>query len=85
MKSISLEEFLKMLDEDNSSNGEEFLAKVLDKAEEVKFEEISMEEIKQDLHKAIDNLETEKDLQRFCLRMGELVFEHFREKVIGDK
>ena len=85
MKSISLEEFMKMLEEDNSSSGEEFLAKVLDKAKEVKFEEISMEEIKQGLHKAIDNLETEKDLQRFCLRMGELVFEHFREKVIGDK
>ena len=85
MKSIKLEEFMKMLDEDNGSNGEEFIAKVLDKAKEVKFEEISMEEIKQGLHKAIDNLETEKDLQRFCLRMGELVFEHFREKVIGDK
>lgn len=85
MKSISLEEFMKMLDEDNSSSGEEFLKKVWDKAEEVKFENISMEEIKQGLHKAIDNLETEKDLQRFCLRMGELVFEHFKEKVIGDK
>lgn len=85
MKTISFEEFKKMLEEDNSSNGEEFLKKVLDKAEEVKFEEISMEEIKKDLHKAIDNLETDKDLQRFCLRMGELIFEYFREKVIGDK
>ena len=85
MKSISFEEFKKMLEEDNSSTGEEFLKKVLDKAEEVKFEEISMEEIKQGLHKVIDNLETEKDLQRFCLRMAELVFEYFREKVIGDK
>ena len=85
MKSISLEEFMKMLDEDNSSNGEEFIAKVLDKAEEVKFEDISMEEIKQGLHKAIDNLETEKDLQRLCLRMGEIIFEHFRKNVIGDK
>lgn len=85
MKSIGLEEFMKMLEEDNSSSGEEFLQKVLDKAKEVEFEEISMEEIKKDLHKAIDNLETEKDLQRFCLRMGELIFKHFREKVIGDK
>ena len=85
MKSISFEEFKKMLEEDNSSSGEEFLQKVLDKAKEVEFEEISMEEIKKDLHKAIDNLETEKDLQRFCLRMGELIFENFREKVIGDK
>ena len=85
MKSISLEEFMKMLDEDNSSSGEEFMKKVLDKAEEVKFEDISMEEIKQGLHKAIDNLKTEKDLQRLCLRMGEVIFEHFREKVIGDK
>ena len=85
MKSINLEEFLKMLEEDKGNDGEVFIKKVLDKAKEVKFEEISMEEIKQDLHKAIDNLETEKDLQRFCLRMGELVFEHFREKVIGDK
>ena len=85
MKSISLEEFMKMLEEDKGNDGEAFIKKVLDKAKEVKFEEISMEEIKQGLHKAIDNLETEKDLQRFCLRMGELVFEHFREKVIGDK
>ena len=85
MKSISFEEFKKMLEEDNSSSGEEFLKKVLDKAKEVKFECISMEEIKQDLHKAIDSLETEKDLQRFCLRMGEIIFEHFRGKVIGDK
>lgn len=85
MKSISLEEFMKMLEEDKGNDGEVFIKKVLDKAKEVKFEEISMEEIKQGLHKAIDNLETEKDLQRFCLRMGELVFEHFREKVIGDK
>ena len=34
MKSISLEEFLKTLKEDNSSNGEEFMKKVLDKAKE---------------------------------------------------
>ena len=81
----SEEEFMKMLEEDKGNDGEAFIKKVLDKAKEVKFEEISMEEIKQGLHKAIDNLETEKDLQRFCLRMGELVFEHFREKVIGDK
>ena len=85
MRSLSSEEFMKMLEEDKGNDGEVFIKKVLDKAKEVKFEEISMEEIKQDLHKAIDNLETEKDLQRFCLRMGELVFEHFREKVIGDK
>ena len=85
MKSMSFEEFKKMLEEDNSSNGEEFLAKVLDKAKDIEFEEISMEQIKQDLHRAIDNLETEKDLQRLCLRMGEIIFEHFREKVIGDK
>ena len=85
MKSISFEEFKKMLEEDNSSTGEEFLQKVLDKAKDVEFEDISMEQIKKDFHRAIDNLETEKDLQRFCLRMGELVFEYFREKVIGDK
>ena len=36
MKSMNLEEFMKMLEEDNSSTGEEFLNKVLDKAEEVK-------------------------------------------------
>ena len=34
MKSISFEEFKKMLEEDNSSNGEEFMQKVLDKAKE---------------------------------------------------
>ena len=85
MKSISFEEFKKMLEEDNSSNGEEFLQKVLDKAKDVEFEDISMEQIKKDFHRAIDNLETEKDLQRFCLRIAEIVLEHFRQKVIGDK
>lgn len=34
MKSISFEEFKKMLEEDNSSSGEEFMEKVLEKAKE---------------------------------------------------
>ena len=66
MKSINLEEFLKMLTEDNSDSGEEFLKKLLDKAEEMKRENIKLEEIKQGLRKNIDDIETEKDLQYFC-------------------
>lgn len=34
MKTMSFEEFKKTLEEDNSSNGEEFMKKVLDKAKE---------------------------------------------------
>lgn len=88
MKSMSLEKFLKMLEENNSSNVEEFLKKVLDKAEEIKCgcknEDISIEEIKQGLHKSIDAIENEKELQYFCYKMGMIIFDYFKEKVIGD-
>ena len=82
MKSISLEEFMKMLDEDNSSNGEEFIAKVLDKEKEK--ENAELKKLKQGLHKNIDDIETEKDLQYFCYKMGMIIFDYFKEKVIGD-
>ena len=85
MKSINLEEFLKMLTEDNSDSGEEFLKKLLDKAEEMKRENIKLEEIKQGLHKNIDNIETEKDLQYFCYKMGMIIFDYFKYKMIGDE
>ena len=84
MKSINLEEFLKMLTEDNSDSGEEFLKKLLDKAEEMERKDIKLEEIKQNLHEAIDAIETEKDLQYFCYKMGQFVFDYFRYKMIGD-
>ena len=80
MKAISLEDFIKVLSEDDGKSFEKFFKKLQSKSTDKK--EIDIEEIKQGLHKAIDNLETEKDLQRFCLRMGELVFEYFREVVI---
>ena len=41
MKSIKLEEFMKMLEEDKGNDGEAFIKKVLDKAEEVKAKEDS--------------------------------------------
>ena len=65
MKSISLEEFMKMLDEDNSSNGEEFIAKVLDKEKE----NVELKTLKQNLHDAIDTIENEKELKYFCWKM----------------
>ena len=85
MKSINLEEFLKMLTEDNNDSGEEFLKKLLDKAEEMKRKDISLEEIKQGLHKSIDGIENEKDLQYFCYKMGMIIFDYFKEKVLGDE
>ena len=84
MKSINLEEFLKMLTEDNSDSGEEFLKKLLDKAEEMERKDIKLEEIKQGLHKNIDGIENEKDLQYFCYKMGMIIFDYFRYKMIGD-
>ena len=76
---MKLEEFLKMLEEDNSDSGEEFLKKLLDKAEDIR-----LEEIKQGLHKDIDSIENKKDLQRFCYKMGMIIFDYFRKKAIGD-
>lgn len=85
MKSMSLEEFLKMLKEDNSSNCEEFMQKLLDKAETKEDEELKkLKRIKQNLHKTIDAIETKKELQYFCWEMGTIVFTYFKEKVIGD-
>ena len=83
MKSISLEEFMKMLDEDNSSNGEEFIAKIFDKEKEK--EKAELKKLKQNLHDIIDSIENEKELQYFCWKMGMIVFDYFRKNVIGDK
>lgn len=83
MKSISFEEFKKMLEEDNSSNVEEFMQKVLEKAVKEK-EDAELKKLKQNLHETIDAIETEKDLQYFCWKMGQFVFDHFKEKVLGE-
>ena len=83
MKSISLEEFMKMLDEDNSLSGEEFLKKVFDKEKEK--ENAELKKLKQNLHDAIDAIENEKELKYFCWKMGMIVFDYFRKNVIGDK
>ena len=82
MKSISLEEFMKMLEEDNSSNGEEFIAKILDKEKEK--ENAELKKLKQNLHNTIDAIENEKELKYFCWKMGMIVFDYFRKNVIGD-
>ena len=82
MKSISFEEFKKMLEEDNSSNGEEFIAKILDKEKEK--ENAELKKLKQNLHNAIDAIENEKELKYFCWKMGMIVFDYFRKNVIGD-
>ena len=82
MKSISLEEFIKMLDEDNSLSGEEFIAKVLEKEKEK--ENAELKKLKQNLHDAIDAIENEKELKYFCWKMGMVVFDYFRKNVIGE-
>ena len=82
MKSISLEEFMKMLEEDNNLSGEEFIAKVLDKEKEK--ENAELKKLKQNLHETIDAIENEKELKYFCWKMGMVVFDYFRKNVIGD-
>lgn len=47
-------------------------------------EDKEIKKLKQNLHETIDAIETEKDLQYFCWKMGQFVFDHFKEKVIGD-
>ena len=47
-------------------------------------EDEEMKKLKQNLHETIDAIETEKDLQYFCWRIGQSVFDYFKEKVIGD-
>ena len=89
MKSMSLEEFLKMLKEDNSSSIEEFMQKLSDKAETKEKaakakKEAELKKLKQNLHETIDAIETEKELQYFCWQMGTVVFAYFKEKVLGD-
>ena len=79
---MKLEEFLKMLEEDNSLSGEEFIAKVLDKEKEK--ENAELKKLKQNLHETIDAIENEKELKYFCWKMGMVVFDYFRKNVIGD-
>ena len=69
MKSINLEEFKKMLDEDNSSNGEEFIAKVLDKAKE---KELTL---KVELFKRLDKLSPKCKEQKINVFL-ELIYLH---------
>lgn len=80
MKSISLEGFIKVLSEDDGKSFEKFFKKLQSKSTDKK--EIDIEEVKQLLHTAIDKLKNEKDLRLFCLKMGETIFEYFREVVI---
>ena len=79
---MKLEEFLKMLEEDNSLSGEELIAKVLDKEKEK--ENAELKTLKQNLHETIDAIENEKELKYFCWKMGMIVFDYFRKNVIGN-
>lgn len=80
MKAISLEDFIKVLKEDDGKSFEKFFKKIQDKSTDKK--EIDIEEIKSILHTVIDTLKNEKDLRLFCLTLGETIFEYFREVVI---
>lgn len=82
IKSINIEEFKKAMDEDKSKSAEEFLEKIFNTPIT---EDNIMEKTKEILHKQIDELKTEKDFEKFCLRMVEIVLQHYREKVIGDE
>lgn len=81
-KSISLDEFKKAIDEDKSKSAEEFFEKIFNTPIT---EDNIMKKTKEVLHKQIDELKTEKDFEKFCLRMAEIVLEHYRDKVIGDE
>lgn len=53
--------------------------------EKLKSKEITkenkIEKVQEVLHKEIDGLKTEKDFERFCLKMGECVFNHYRDLI----
>ena len=95
MKSINLEEFKKMLEEDNSSNIEEFIKKVLDKAKEVKCEneEIVMEALersllksfKEDMIKKIEAIKTTEEMKEFALECAKAVLNDYERDLKNKK
>lgn len=83
---ISFEDVKKLIDaRDKEGLKNLFLRAVNEKEKAAKAkEDEEIKKLKQNLHETIDAIETEKDLQYFCWKMGQFVFDHFKEKVIGD-
>lgn len=84
---ISFEDVKKLIDaRDKEGLKNLFLRAVNEKEKAVKAkEDEELKKLKQNLHETIDAIETEKDLQYFCWKMGQFVFDHFKEKVMGDE
>lgn len=83
---ISFEDVKKLIDaRDKEGLKNLFLRAVNEKEKAAKAkEDEEMKKLKQNLHETIDAIETEKELQYFCYKMGTIVFDYFKEKVIGD-
>ena len=84
---ISFEDVKKLIDaRDKEGLKNLFLRAVNEKEKAAKAkEDEEIKKLKQNLHEAIDGIETENDLQYFCWKMGHFVFDYFKEKVIGDE
>lgn len=84
---IDFEDVKKLIDaRDKEGLKNLFLRAVNEKEKAAKAkEDEEIKKLKQNLHETIDAIETEKDLQYFCWKMGQFVFDHFKEKVIGDE
>ena len=83
---ISFEDVKKLIDaRDKEGLKNLFLRAVNEKEKAAKEkEDAELKKLKQNLHETIDAIETEKELQYFCYKMGTIVFDYFKEKVIGD-
>ena len=77
---ISFEDVKKLID----ARDKEGLKNLFMKAAKEK-EDAELKKLKQNLHETIDTIETEKDLQYFCWKIGRFVFDHYKEKVLGDE
>ena len=83
---ISFEDVKKLIDaRDKEGLKNLFLRAVNEKEKAAKAkEDAELKKLKQNLHETIDGIETEKELQYFCYKMGTIVFDYFKEKVLGD-
>ena len=83
---ISFEDVKKLIDKKDKEGLKNLFLKAIneqEKAAKAKEDE-EIKKLKQNLHETIDAIENEKELQYFCYKMGMIIFDYFKEKVIGD-
>lgn len=83
---ISFEDVKKLIDKkDKEGLKSLFLRAVNEKEKAAKEkEDAELKKLKQNLHETIDTIENEKELQYFCYKMGMIIFDYFKEKVLGE-